>query len=63
MKIIKMQVFTDGKGSVINRPSEEFPSDTIYTTMANDEYICYQVGDTLPDGIAVDIFSVIRNNS
>jgi hypothetical protein len=62
MKIIKVQELSDGNGSIIYRPSEPFPTDTVYSTMIDKQYICYQQGDTLPEGAMTDPFAVIREN-
>lgn len=59
MKIIKVQEDTDGKGSKIYRPVEPFPEDTIYTTLVDKEYVCYQPGDTLPESANINVFRVI----
>lgn len=56
MKIIKTIEDTDGQGSKILRPVESFPSDTIYTIMVDDEYICYQTGDELPENVVIPKF-------
>lgn len=56
MKIIQIQEDTDGNGSKIMRPQEPFPTDTIYTTMIDEVYVCYQKGDVLPENASIPAF-------